>query len=510
MTRKPALATILMTLGITLAGCVSQGPDPAPSIADLGEALPPIDFDDLFELKHNHSDPDEHQWQTSSMHLIAHHALGDVPGVARGSYGEMDVYKNLAAIATLGEAGELAGIVLMDITTAYEPKLLSFTPVYHMPRLADLKFSDDGKYVFAATQRYTTNANLQDPTSAQRKVPQPNQSTAMDDTERAQWIAANGIQVYDAADPTKPLPLLAWTYQEYGVHMLSYKRIAGREYLFSVGSTILVYEFLRDSPAGESIRLVSQYNAQDSDGVMTIVGNDMSSPFTYYNDVRLGLRPHDMTVQDDPLTGKPVMYVSYWDWGACAVDVSDPQVPVELGCWQGEGAVHYTGNIHTAMATLVAGKRYIVAIPELIDNSIPSVFVMDATDYSSMKLAAEWVAPGIRGADGIRFSTHNFQLIGSKMYLAFYHAGVWVLDLAQILSHDSGHSGVKSDGILGIYQKTEPTKMFNQPVPAGTNPDFWEVVVTNGFIHAIDIPTGLYVLHYVEDPTGDASYKSFA
>jgi hypothetical protein len=147
------------------------------------------------------------------------------------------------------------------------------------------------------------------------------------------------------------------------------------------------------------------------------------------------------------------------------------------------------------MATLINGTRVIVAIPEYANP--PTMFLLDATDYSRIKLLSEWTLypdRDLSGEQAALFSLHNFQIVGHRVYLAMYHGGVWVFDIAD---------------------PTMPKPVaYTLPRPAeartGTLPLTWDVVVANGYVIALDIPTGLHFFHFVDDPAGDARFDSFA
>ena len=197
------------------------------------------------------------------------------------------------------------------------------------------------------------------------------------------------------------------------------------------------------------------------------------------------------------------MLVSFWDRGVWVVDVRDPAQPRTLGTWAGEDALLWDGKAHTTMATLLDGRRVVVTVPEYA--SIPAVFVLDATDYAAMRLLGEWQphADGDYGDDPRLFSTHNFQVVEGKLYMAMYHGGVWVLDL-----RDPARIEVLAYHLPGAPEGGTPP---GGPGPcAGCVPDTWDVVVHKGYVLAVDIPTGLHVLHLHGDPAGDPAYRSFA
>jgi hypothetical protein len=182
----------------------------------------------------------------------------------------------------------------------------------------------------------------------------------------------------------------------------------------------------------------------------------------------------------------------------------------------------YGGAIHTAMAGLVdvrsesrkvgdpAGgvtqKRILVSVPEYAD--VPAVTFVDATDYANMKAIGVWAPKTAEewGDAARTFSTHNFQFIGGKVYLAMYHGGVWVIDVStpEKLAHPEA---------AGFFLPSEP-RPASLPTPGlpggfGNGPSVWDVLVKDGVILATDMPSGLYSIQLAQD-AGSVDLTSFA
>ncbi|HWG92429.1 MAG TPA: hypothetical protein VNZ52_16410 [Candidatus Thermoplasmatota archaeon] len=491
VTLRPVFITLFLAASLLSAGCLSgTGEAPTEQAAPRNTTFvdPLLEADD----GHNHSNPAEHALWTDTMEKLGYHPLGEEPNKTRGTYGEIDIVGDTAFVAVLGDQGETPGVLIVDISDRVNPKVLSFTPVLY-PRLADVKGDPSGDYFYVGSQAWTFNTNFP------QRFRQPTPEILQDSQKRLQWMYQDGLQIYDARDKTQPAKIVGGAVSEEGCHMIMPFEIAGGFYIFCVGTTINIFEV---NPASGSATLVSQYQPQNPEGLDTILDNDKSDPNRFFTEARLGLRPHDMTVQLDPTTGKPVMIASYWDWGLRVVDVSDPKNPKELGRWTGDEATHYEGNVHTGLMTVVEGRRVIVCIPELLSDKVPGVFILDATDLGNIHLLGEWYAPGEHGAEGILFSTHNIQIVDGRLYMAYYHAGVWVLDI-------STNESLANPPILGYYLPHEAPETYLPPERVNT-PDVWDVVVKDGYLYATDIHTGLYVLHYKPDTLGDPTLTSFA
>jgi hypothetical protein len=469
-----------LAAALVLAGCV------APAAEDVGRAgVPPV-FEDPLVEQHDHSDPAAHAFSTPNMEQLGFTALGEEANETRGTYGEIDVQGDTAYVAVLGDGGETPGFLVVDLSERAAPRVVSFTPSPGT-RIADVKGEPTNKWVFVGSERGG-------PTSQPRVTRAAGDLAAAaqaGDPER--FATRNGIRVYDVGDPAAPV-FTSFAPSDSGCHMLFYKQYAGGEWLFCVGMAVNVYSF-KDGQAD----LVARYAPAPAEA-LGVVGENPADPL---HQLTYEATPHDMTLQDDAASGKTLMYVSYWDLGLRIVDVSDPAKPVELGAWTGQGAQRYAGNVHTAMAyEAPGGKRYVYVIPELFTgDSVAALFVLDATDLAAPTLVGEWAPAGEHPNDGIRFSTHNFQVVGERLYLAFYHGGVWVLDLS------GGRAA--SPQTLGYYLPHETVETW-QPREETNAPDVWDVVLKDGYVYATDIAAGLYVLHYAGDALGDPALTSTA
>lgn len=470
---------LMVIAALLAAGCVAT-PDPI-------DPQSAVDFVDPIIEQHDHTDPAAHAMWTPNMEKLAHLGLGENEDEARGTYGEIDIHGDRAYVAVLGDAGETPGFVIVDIAERAAPKLLSFMPSPGT-RVADVKGEPTNTYLFLGGERGAPN-------SPNRVVRTANDLTkAVQAGAPEHFTTRNGIRVYDVSDPLAPKEV-AYAPSDSGCHMLFYKEYAGGEWLFCVGIGINIYSFDR---ASGSLELASRYAPSDPARTVEMMASD---PANAPNVPTFDTTPHDITLQDDALSGKTLMYASYWDLGLRIVDVSDPAKPAELGSWVGDAAQRWAGNLHTAMAYETPdGRRLVYAIPELFSGEdVPAIFVLDATDLAAPVLVGEWAAPGEHPNDGIRFSLHNFQIVGGRLYLAYYHAGVWVLDI-------SGEKAV-APAFLGYYLPHEPVRTYAEEADA---PNVWDVVLKDGYIYATDIATGLYVLRYAGDTPGDALLTSYA
>lgn len=469
---------------LLLAGCVSPP-----------EATLPDDLQDGFPLLdpvpegdgHDHMDPAQHAFATPNVYLLAFHALGDNATRPIGHYGEIDTVKvdgrTLAVVAVTGIDGEMPGFVVLDTTDPRAPVVLSNTSSPLTGRLADVKFHPSGKWLVAAAQSGT-----------QPKQP----GTFLTDPANVPFYASqNGLRIYDVSDPAAPVLVQQEPSRTgYGCHMVTLAHLAGRDWIYCIGRTVEVWEFTDGRIAWRS-----DLAPQSADGVANIPANEpKSNPQALATEVRLSVTPHDATFQLDPMDGTtPLLVVSWWDLGVHVYSLAEPTRPMEVGAWAGEGASRFEGNVHTALLQKVGDRRVLFAIPELLSDNPPAVWVVDFTDWSAPAYVSEWASPGEHGADGIRLSTHNINIVGTRLYMAYYHAGVWVLDVSE-------PEALRALGYYLPHSDVPPTV----PRERAYAPNVWDVLVRDGAIYASDSHQGLFVLHERDDPLGDPAWTSFA
>ncbi|HWG90386.1 MAG TPA: hypothetical protein VNZ52_06000 [Candidatus Thermoplasmatota archaeon] len=472
--RAPRFA-LLAALTLALAGCITstdlpQGTAPVP-LPERGPFVDPIPEDD----GHDHADAAQHNFSTPTMEQIGFNILSGEE-TAYSYIGEMDWRGDLLVVQVLGR-GSMPGFVLVNVSDPRNPQVVGRADLPYS-YVVDVKFSPDGTRVFAASQAGTSRAPL---------IP-----GGLD----LSYLNRNGVAVFDIRDPAQPLLEGVMPVEPSGCHMLSVAEVAGGLHVFCVADTIAIFVVEEDPQGKWTLLPVGQYSPQSTAGTDETIESRETAP---------GPLPHDMTFQFDPVDGTPLLYVSYWDLGLRVVDVSNPRAPREVGTWAGQGAARYEGNVHGAAPTVVDGKRYVVVGPELLSDNPPALYVLDATDYRNMQLVGEWIPPGEHGAEGLLLTTHQFQLIDGRLYLAYNHAGVWVLDLRAIINGTHVDNPERPE-VLGYYLPHEPVKVFDPKL--AKVPNTWDVVVRNGAIYGSDRYTGLYVLHYLPDELGNPALSS--
>lgn len=438
---------VLLVLSLVVSGCVSV---PGGTVADVDAGSAAFDpfggLGDPLIVDHDHADLAAHALSSPSMEMLARLTFADI-GAPTLTLAEAD----LLGDSHLVVSGLLDGFYIVDVSDAQKPRAVSFAPMAGF--LADVKASESGNFVFMGVQLAGTL----------------------------------GVQAWNVAVRERPVPAGFFPMQS-GCHMLAVH--GDILYCAPNDATVRLFEIV-ETPAAVALVPRGAYAPKGAPlAPVTADADNAGEEFT-----------HDMTVQDDPLTGEPVMYVSFWEYGLRVVDVSDPDAPVELGAWLGAGAEEtYEGNIHTSMATMVDGKRVLVTVPEYA--TVPSVTFIDATDYANMTALGVW-APKPADAWGEQarsFSTHNFQVLDGRVYMAMYHGGVWVID-------GSTAERLAAPVAVGYYLPADGPALPSSTL--GSGPSVWDVVLKDGVVFATDMGQGLYALHHADDAF-DPALTSFA
>lgn len=490
----------LLLVVATLAGCLADDGSEGPAIDADGCPAGPLDEPGLRILQTT-EDPivDERElaedFQSTNLRTCSLPAIGwtplrdDADGGPHKYIGEIDMRGDLGlgAVAVLGNQ-ETGGIYVLDIGDRANPEVLSFIP-QPGAYVVDVKFSDDGKVLYAASQN----------------TPGPEFVGTLPDL-----VAPQGFTVYDVADPTSPVHLGFVLDEQLGCHMLDPVQVAATQDAVMCVSNNLKSYLIERGPTFANLQFVEYFPSRD--GIPT-----PSLPVALAGDAPLGPTqgPHDMTAYhegDGFGDGNSYLVVSHWGEGVKVLDITQAPLITEVGSWDGEGAEYYFGNVHTAMMFDTADGRYIVATPELtFTGAVPALWVLDANDLGNLKLVAEWTHPGLHESQGLYLTTHQWQVAPTgadvpaddvRIYLTMNHGGMWVLDFGRILQdHDQA-------AILGFNLARKP---ITDPEPvANAVLNTWDVNVVDGYIYGSDRATGLWVFHYAGDEYDDPSLTGFS
>ena len=197
---------------------------------------------------------------------------------------------------------------------------------------------------------------------------------------------------------------------------------------------------------------------------------------------------HDIWVVDG------LAYVSYWNDGVYVLDVGDgrwggrPTAPVEVSSFAYE-----EGNTHVAFPyTNADGHTYLFVGDEIFDcedcisrNGVPGdgsrgfIHVLDMADPEKPREVARYEVP--------EAGAHNLWIEDDRMYVAYYQAGLRVVDVSGELRGD-------------LYRQGREIAWFPTGTPDGhvaNSPMAWGPQPFKGHVFVSDLNSGLWVLRVV-------------
>jgi len=408
--------------------------------------------------------------------------------------GETDIENGLAAVAV---AYPESGFLLFDVRNPARPVFLSWARSKACEGLAIdvdcgayVDLSEDGKVAFVSTQQITVVPNTPNPGAPAPAIP--------------------GVEVFDVSDPSAPqLTQTQPVASEGGVHTANSTVIDGGpnpgEYLFATANAF-----------GIEVQRV------DRTGVPKVV------PVARIDIPEV----HDMFLQRDPLTGKTLMYVAAgFTSGFYVYDVTDPTNAQLLAEWDLTPQCPDDWYSHTIDVTTVNGRRILTMPAELFDNGTSSnqacgktagngdkpgpLWFVDITNLgglgqpgdsddvlrrkSEAALITTWTNPADRPAGpNSRFSPHNQQIVGDRVYMSNYHGGVVALDASAALRGERVRP--QEVGAALPSDPTDPRPVFKPTVaPASPfitgflsgRPLVWDTLFYRGYLIVPDMLGGI-------------------
>jgi hypothetical protein len=372
-TRRAILKGAAATLGVSAVGFAAAHP----GSGDHGNE------------GHEHVLRDDFQ-----MSNVGYHSLGGIGSESLSGSPDEPHYGGLSELRVKGDIAACGlvsskeptvdrGVAILDVSQYTradsraeledaEMFVLSFVPnENNTTSVMDVKFSDDGQYLFVTEQ----------PVAGLYAALAGDAPEARTDGDSAENADEAGIMAVDVSDPANPEVLGIQPYS-FGMHNCYHHRIGGEDYVFGVtgplGDPAGVYVHRFDRTSGE-LKLVNFW-AHDAEYRQGEVGDPSNKTAAASNEYYA----HDITVIDDPITGDPYAYLANWGTnhdsgesksGARILDVSDPANIEELGVFTMERA-------HTIepIRRTVDGKRLFVVGQE---NPGPDADTDDGDDQQS-------------------------------------------------------------------------------------------------------------------------------
>jgi hypothetical protein len=472
--RIPLLLAALLSLG-AMGGCLDGGPAPDAD-AEEQARLAVLPWEDLggllYDDEHEHNLRDLHVPVARNVDVLAFSTFS-ADGLSLGESTELDHEQGLVALAIVtGDSGVDLRIVLLD--AAALPDLVVVGTIDEPGAYGDVKLDEELPLLY---------------------IPYP--GARFSGTQVGSGL---GFSIWDISDPSAPVRV--GEAPGAGCHMLNTLRIAGVSYVWCASVTGPTTYRVEDLPNGRHAGIPISSAIPQSDPEVVRYA-------TYYSSLTaawpvLLLAPHDMTAQHDPLTGQPILVVADELNGIRVFDVADPATPIQLGYWRGESAEAPIERVHTALVADLGGRRIAFGATETLFDVPPQLYIIDMTDYAAPVYLGTWMPPGIPTDGGLAYSLHNFQVVGTRLYMANFHAGLWVLDVAD--PSNPFPVALRTPVLDCGYPRPEETAA-GHPIDAN---QVWDVIVVNGYALITDMPCGVEVLHVGGDPAGDPAYTSFA
>jgi hypothetical protein len=510
-TRRSIIKAVGGALGVGAAGVAATHPEEGTGGPNEG---------------HDHTDPSIHE-SVGDIDQVGYHSLGgmgqsDPENPHYGGLTECRVQDGYAFVGFISSRGPTPnrGFAILDVSEFTEARndglQLEFADIDLLgiarddndaSAVMDIKVTDDGQY--AAVSR--------EPVSTLFGEPNKNKDAEGSGTS----AGANSLQLWDVSDKSSPRLTSEDHTWGLGPHNAYCHNIRGDDYVFAVGVTsvsgnqtpVLGLHVFRINRTTDQLEFVNKY---DRSGQVRHGGG-----FTGAGD------GHDVTVLDDPKTGRPYVYFGMWSLpGMQVLDASDPTDLQEIGVFP-MARSHYV----QPAPTLVDGKRVAIAGQETIgvnEGSSGRLYLVDCDGLDESGETNPEIGRGVQKADadnpaeyldfwewqnpitfGEEFSyylgPHNADITQEGwIHLGHYHGGVMYFEIAteEIASEDPD---IDQFDLIerGSFKPTEPvpeeSKMGDPPgfVPLGKfSPFCWCAVEANGLTFISDINQGVFIAHH--------------
>jgi hypothetical protein len=294
-----------------------------------------------------------------------------------------------------------------------------------------------------------------------------------------------GLTVFDVSNPEAPV-FKTWISQPNDNYWNGVWAKGNALYVASASTGVVVFDI--SNPASpQLVKSVSSGPGGQVDVHTVFVEGDrlyaMSpspSPRTFIYDIQKPTEPRrlgdygEVGAGTNPQVGYPhdalafegMLYINHWSGGYVMVDVSDPASPKKVGA--------YTYPYATSHANAVGkfGDRRIAF--EGGENWGAHLRVLDVTDPAQPKRIGEYELEE-------NASIHNMVLKGERLYLAYYHHGVRVLDV-------SVPERPREVAYYNTFRETDP----------GRGESFYEGAIGmrvpgDGYVYVIDTSRGLLI-----------------
>ena len=188
-------------------------------------------------------------------------------------------------------------------------------------------------------------------------------------------------------------------------------------------------------------------------------------------------------------------FVSYWDSGFVALDVTDPSLPVYRGTTRygldEDGDAHSSDFDPARRLLFSADEDFCKTSGAGIEKGFGYLRVWDYSNPAAPRQVGEYRTPNSIGASDQQagdYTIHNPLLIGSEVYASWYTDGIRIIDV-----HDA--TAPREVAHFVPPSENNPVKPSQRGVLTNTT-QVWGVAVdeTTGLIYASDMNSGLWIL----------------
>ncbi len=197
----------------------------------------------------------------------------------------------------------------------------------------------------------------------------------------------------------------------------------------------------------------------------------------------------------EPSEDGKLVFVSYWDSGFIALDVTNPAQPVFKGRTtyptNADGDGHSASYDDARKLLFSADEDFCKTSGSGIEKGLGYLRVYDYTNLAAPVQIGEYRTPNSLGSDSQAagdYSIHNALLVGSDVYMSWYSDGIRVVDA-------SNPRALREVAYFVPPSANNPVKPSQRGVLSNA-PQVWGVAYdeTTGLIYASDMNSGLWIL----------------
>ena len=195
----------------------------------------------------------------------------------------------------------------------------------------------------------------------------------------------------------------------------------------------------------------------------------------------------------EPSHDGTLVFLSYWDSGFIALDVSNPTNPVFRGRTvyptNADGDAHSSNYDDARKLLFTADEDFCKNSGPAIETGYGYLRIYDYSNLGAPKQIGTFRTPNSLGTGSQGsgdYVIHNPFLVGTDVYISWYSDGVRVVDAKNPAAPKEVAYFVPPAG-------QNPVKPSQRGVLSQT-PQVWGVVVEDGLVYASDMNTGLWVL----------------